>query len=359
MKKMPCNKIKREIFRLLKQGCLAFDFILPSFLSDKIVSSWNKILASGMYAFTVSPLYDFSHTPLTELHYNYVLNSEEVVHPDVVVREGGIDSEIIYLMAVTPLPDNVEYYENPELFISNDGINWSVPDGAYSPIVSPPSNWAGYNSDPDLLDLDGTLHLFYRRVKEIARGHVLSICHLSTDDLRNWTTPEIIFEYVSKEKYPAQLMSPTVQYIDGLYCMWYVSEIGGSFHIYRTNSKDLKSWSAPVAVMIDGDNNVFPWHIDIIRDPESDTFVMALCAFDKKNKGSKFITFALSGDGGETWRLVDKKIMPGQYGFGGRSLYRASIVANSGDPEWMLYYSGQHENTRWQTVMLKIPPVRL
>ena len=57
--------------------------------------------------------------------------SGQACHPDVVHVPGGFGSERWpYWMVCTPHPYENEYVENPaEIFVSHDGITWSIPKG--------------------------------------------------------------------------------------------------------------------------------------------------------------------------------------------------------------------------------------
>src|SRR5687767_13891347 len=88
--------------------------------------------------------------------------SGQCVHPDVI-RVGREFYGRELLMVMEPYPYGDDYFENPSLLVSDDGLAWSVPDCVSNPIVDPPPQRGAWNSDGDLLlGRDHRLFLYYR-----------------------------------------------------------------------------------------------------------------------------------------------------------------------------------------------------
>lgn len=66
-----------------------------------------------------------THRPLL-LNLETSEGSGQACHPDVAyIPEGFGEKKWTYWMACTPYPYRDAYFENPELFVSHDGINWA------------------------------------------------------------------------------------------------------------------------------------------------------------------------------------------------------------------------------------------
>jgi hypothetical protein len=81
------------------------------------------------------------------------------IHPDVIPAPDGASR---FLMVWTPFPGGPHATETeyPCIARSDDGINWSLPEGAPVPLVN---NWSGtFNADPDLLFVKDRYYLYYQ-----------------------------------------------------------------------------------------------------------------------------------------------------------------------------------------------------
>lgn len=87
----------------------------------------------------------------------YVAGNNEVVHP-AVVDCGANWNGYRYWMAITPYPETDNQYENPEIYCSDDGETWIVPDGLTNPVVPSPEGIA-YNADPFLFFENNKMYL--------------------------------------------------------------------------------------------------------------------------------------------------------------------------------------------------------
>ena len=97
--------------------------------------------------------------------------SNEVTHPKVLYFENGFNG-YKYWMVNTPYPGNDIFLENPSIIVSNDGINFTEPEGIKNPISGYPSEYRSdiYYSDPFMLFNKDHFELFYRKTKSVHDG---------------------------------------------------------------------------------------------------------------------------------------------------------------------------------------------
>ena len=142
------SKLVRESLRILLQATSKCPCLFTDKFCRRVKRKWNLIQFEELQKIPhVSPVnrHDVVHADLT-----CTSGDGETVHPSVLYFPNGWGiGNWKYLMAVTPFPNGIVYFENPEFVVSNDGISWSLPSqNAPSPVVPPPSEWTGYNSDP-------------------------------------------------------------------------------------------------------------------------------------------------------------------------------------------------------------------
>lgn len=84
------------------------------------------------------------------------------VHPDVVDAGASGWKGYRCWMVATPYPHSAAELENPCIYASADGATWQVPAGRTNPVANTPAPANTFNSDPDMLSVNGTMYLFYR-----------------------------------------------------------------------------------------------------------------------------------------------------------------------------------------------------
>ena len=350
------NKVRREIIRSQMKFALHFPWLLPEGIRSNIFRRWNRCqrdLTIEAYDDDYRP--QRPEAPLHLLDLSCTSGFGENVHPDVLyVPDGFGPGDWRYLMTCTPLPQGVEYFENPEFLVSMDGIDWRIPDGGASPVVGAPDNWIGYNSDPSLYLEDGELSLFYRDYRAYSGFAVVRLLVKKTHDAISWSAPETVLSYKRPVKDVAIIMSPTIVKLEGTYYMWYVwRDSAGRHHIYRMEAPNLTDWSNPKLVTIDGlPDKEEPWHPDVATASDG-SLVRALCSFPLESPNNKRILICQDHcSNGLVWDFSGNVIERGSLNFGTKSLYRPSIVLNSPAPR--LYYSGQDEQDHWQMACMDI-----
>jgi hypothetical protein len=171
------------------------------------------------------------------------------VHPDVIAVNGAVYGSQ-YIMVTEPYPYGDDRFENPSLFVSNDGVKWEIPAGITNPIVEQPVR--GWNSDADLLRTrEGRLHLYYRYNSGYGETSLLSI---ETNGRGEWTDPAELFTVPTS----GQFASPALATLDEHVFLFYVDTIGREIKLLT--STDGMTWKDQRTLL------VFPnaWHLDAI-----------------------------------------------------------------------------------------------
>ena len=94
-----------------------------------------------------------------------------------------------WLMAATPYPMGTDYFENPEFYVSRDGLRWQVPEGLRNPLARVPVEPSRreirreFHSDPSLLFHEGLLHLYYRWTAVLNTGETENRILLTTSKI--------------------------------------------------------------------------------------------------------------------------------------------------------------------------------
>lgn len=206
--------------------------------------------------------------------------SGQAVHPSEIYLPDGF-AGWQYWTAVTPYPFTDARYENPSLFVSSDGRNWTVPPGTSNPLVLPGSPgqqdataaaryYTGVDdgtlttlSDPDLVydAPDLKLRLYFRQVGQAGEQVFL----METADGSTWTAPEAVLS-----AYPAEggdLISPSFVRESDRWQAWFVNGSCGaaSSKVQTAFSPDGRSgWTAPQRVSI-GQPGYVIWHLQVRR----------------------------------------------------------------------------------------------
>ena len=182
----------------------------------------------------------------------YEGGENQPMHPKVLYFENSWNG-FKYWMAYTPLPN--EDNENPCIAVSNDMINWTVPNGLENPLAFMPPT-GGYNSDTHLVyrkDID-TLECWYRRIYTGIQKE--EFFRRTTKNGVVWTEEESCFV---SEGSITQNLSPSLIFEEGKYKMWTFAN-DPTFKYWE--SLDGKDWTKIKDITIAGGNW---WHGDVIH----------------------------------------------------------------------------------------------
>lgn len=348
------SKLVRESLRILLQATSKCPCLFTDKFCRRVKRKWNLIQFEELQKIPhVSPVnrHDVVHADLT-----CTSGDGETVHPSVLYFPNGWGiGNWKYLMAVTPFPNGIVYFENPEFVVSNDGISWSLPSqNAPSPVVPPPSEWTGYNSDPNLCyDAETeTLFLFYREVRENRNSLTVTIFVKSTVDGILWSRPIPVKVVKTPSTIGTVLLSPSVLKLDDTAYIWYVEKTDGRYCMKRSECRSLSAIEPSVVCKVVGiPEGLSLWHIEVKEDVDG-RLVMSACVTDELTK-IRSIIFAESCDNGLTWRVLPTKLDP-EPNCRERSLYKASLIKEGGGCRWRLYYSYHDVDGHWFTAVRNV-----
>jgi hypothetical protein len=321
--------------------CLLFYYNEPPKAAlYKIIGRFFKPPESLRPVATEAPYRRIQHRP-NRLHQPILLNLEtsdgsgQAVHPDVVYIPGGFgQKKWPYWMVCTPYPNGDEHFENPEIFVSYDGISWSIPDGARNPIVPSPQIAGSHHSDPDILFYDNLLWMVYRQTIRGSAGRENILYLIKSSDGYCWSIPIEIL----RDTKGTELLSPTLVHDGESFLLWTIENHGGEFLVVRRVSEDCEVWETPAP----GTTSMFesgrhPWHIDVIKEPGRLSAVIVSCT--ASNGGGARIHYAHSVDHGFHWQVSDF-LFEQAYEFESSLQYRGTLRRlDDGVGRYQLWYS--------------------
>lgn len=267
------------------------------------------------------------------------------VHPDVVYVPDGWHG-YTHWMAITPYPSDAQ--ENPSIYASNDGLTWDVPPGLTNPAAP---NTGGYNSDPDLVLWNDTLHLFYRQV---IGGEKIWL--RTSADGSAWSAPTLLIDGLLI----GHLLSPAVvRAPDGTWWMYYATDPDGSGGVigYRTAPAATGPWSAesiatyPTPTYGQTGRHT-PWHLDAFNHNGS-TYLL----INEDAQGGRNLRLAVSSDRTSFTPAPDPLMLngsPTQWDGGNPGLYRSSLIIRPGGDLMRIWYSA-HGALGWRLGYTEIP----
>lgn len=275
--------------------------------------------------------------------------SGQAAHPDVIYVPDGFGAQKwTYWMVCTPYPYGNDFFENPELFASSDGINWQIPDGLTNPLVPSLSIKGDHHSDPDLVFHQDQFWLFFRETLRSRTPTENRICLTKSGDGVNWSRPmEVLLD-----KSGAGLLSPAVIQDGTCFRMWTIEKIDGQFVITLRISADGANWSTSrrckIAPSLSGRNL---WHIDVIQEQDR-LSALIVTSTGQVGEGSR-IHYAYSVDHGESWH-VGPFLLDRTYEFEASLQYRATLRKVQDDPAlYEVWYSAANSKFMWSIAYLR------
>lgn len=255
------------------------------------------------------------------------------IHPKVLYFADGWNG-YKYWMAYTPYPGGDTTKENPALGVSNDGINWGVPEGFANEVLD---EWNGvaraYNNDTHLLyrsDLN-RLEIWWRFV-DTNTGIVHLYRRTSTDGV-NWNSRETMFTGNWNND---DHVCPTLVFEDGKYKMLSINNTAGNKKVLNySESTNGVSWSARQEVVADW-GTLTPWHMDFIND--EGIYKMVMQAWDVGEDNNSSSLYYMESPDLIHWTNPVKILSPREgLAFDNQGIYRSSIVKVG--EQFKLYYS--------------------
>lgn len=190
----------------------------------------------------------------------------EVVHPDVILKQDSSGKPIFYL-AFTPYPYYNDKFENPCLHYSYDGLNFKRLDSLTDPIVPTPSR--RHNDDPDIL-FDEHTQEFLMYYLETVNPDSQNVKLLTSKDAVYWNNKTAI-HYNLQNKEPFMVSPSIVKKSKKSFLMFYVNYFQNDTitnQIELIQSKNKLAWNKNkrTKITINGiDPKLSPWHIDVVK----------------------------------------------------------------------------------------------
>lgn len=277
--------------------------------------------------------------------------SNQAVHPSVLYIKEGFNG-FKYWMALTPYPNGNDDFENPQLLVSKDGINFSHFKSLKSYLAIPTDvSKGGHYSDVNLCYAKGQLEIYFRynpamegKVQPDNSSNFLYV--MKSKDGLNWTNKAIVLSDTTfPEKY--NYVSPSVIYENGVYNIWFSNY---STNLYHTSTKDWINFKPVVTCNLSAKpENISIWHHDIIKTNKG--YEAVISAYGDKNSAVQSLYYANSADGVSFSEF--KLILSPSTGsnFDNCSLYKASLVKL--EDKYLLYYSARDKRGKWHIGLAK------
>ncbi|WP_044893577.1 hypothetical protein [Bacillus alveayuensis] len=273
----------------------------------------------------------------------YVTDNDEATHPSVIYIPNGWNG-YKYWMAFTPYANGDNQTENPSIVVSNDGKNWTLPNGLTNPII-PPINNTGYHSDTTLLlsNDQKTLYMYYRTYLYPGHGNIDKISVTSSTDGVNWTTP---IEVLSTDATIERNVSPAVQFDGEKYLMWTVEIL--------SSPKKIKMWKSDTPdgqFTFVGSSSITlptfspsqePWHLDVKKI--NGYYYLLLNTTETGTSGTKGNLIFGKSDDGINWKLQNNYLLTYENNSEWDSaLYRSTFVpyTNETRTKFKMFYSAK------------------
>ena len=240
-----------------------------------------------------------------------------------------------YWMAETPFCRLTKPYQDrnecPSIHVSNDGINWSEPEGLKNPLDNfgtDSENSLDFFSDPHLVADGKKMECWYRftsRHGDKNNYNDVVLLRKTSTNGTDWTEKEIITDLsVGVEK---EALSPAIIKENNEYIMWYVD----NSKIFVSKITDGHNWTDKEECTLEG-REASPWHIDVVK---IDGAYWLVCYDMQRQELSLWQSIERNKFTFKTSLLKSCRAIGSFYQCG---LYRSTLVKNE-DQKYRLYFS--------------------
>lgn len=240
-----------------------------------------------------------------------------IVHPSCLYFPNGWNG-YRYWMVSTGYASSNNQVENPDLTVSNDGINFSALAGVSHPLVPSPGS-TGFNSDPHLvLGPDNVLYMYYREYGiNPGDGTLEHIKVTYSSNGTTWSTPSIVHSAVATVSDP---VSPSVwyDYPTKTWFMLVVDNFATPYFLKRYSSTTPTGTfanDASVTVTNGWYSTLGPWHFEVTNLGDQ----LVGLVQDGSSSGGQ-LNVLTSMDSGLTWTRNPIGLGNGRY-------YKSTMVA--------------------------------
>lgn len=270
--------------------------------------------------------------------------SGEVVHPDVVSLSREWNGRRIWNV-ITPYAKSNSGVENPSLFGSDVGENWTIPQGGSNPLAR---TTRGYLSDPDMV-FDSTsneMWLYYREVenrydKRHREYHVADhVWVIKSEDATHWSAPRRVTSDTGRF-----VVSPSVIHRGDMNWLMYSIDAGRdgcsakSSRVMMRQSPDGISWKTAVPISLTQPGYV-AWHLDAQWVPSRNEYWALVAAYKAAQGCTATSLFLATSADGLKWTTYPAPVLArGEYPPFSAAVYRSTFAIDT-DDNITIWYSG-------------------
>ncbi|WP_346935246.1 cell wall-binding repeat-containing protein [Clostridium sp.] len=312
-----------KIFAIGDTSLISDDLLTPEYLGKTFYNA-EKPLAT--------PTYD---------------NSNQAVHPKVIYMENGWNG-YRYWMGITPYPNSNDKYENPQILVSNDGLNYKALEGCKSPLDIPIDvNHGGHYSDITLCLVNNVMEVYFRYNpgKQDGSGpnnEVNMIYRVKSVDGKIWSNKELMLSQDTfKQTY--NYVCPIIIYSDNKYKLWFSNY---SQNLYYTETTDWKNFDKVIKCNFKNKPSNFNlWHHDIIETDLGYELVINGYTDGDFSKQGLYYTFSKDGINFSLFKKI-LDVNPNYFAFDNKTLYKSSLVKLK--DRYLLFYSAKNKSGKWR-----------
>lgn len=279
----------------------------------------------------------------------------QAVHPKVLFFKNGWNG-YRYWLGITPYPYTNDDFENPQILVSNNGVNFIQLPGCRKPLYIPKDvKRGGHFSDIHLTFAHNTLEVYFRYNPADKNGKISNneknyIYVTKSRDGRHWTPKRLVLS-PKTFKINCAYLSPIINYENGLYKVWFTNYDG---NLYYTCTRNWHKFSKLQRCKFKNRSSYIKiWHQDLIKTDLGYEFVCSAYEYRKFLYQSIYYSYSKDGINFEPLELI---MMPsnGKNDFDNQTLYRPSLLKIDG--KYQLYYSAMNKKREWHIGLKNLDP---
>ncbi|MCX5852799.1 MAG: hypothetical protein NT072_12245 [Deltaproteobacteria bacterium] len=329
------SKFTSNALRVVR-GEISFEYILYRLLCN------NKIKRSSASLFRKwdAQRMRFLPTHIQPIAVETYDGLNQTVHPRVILNDVGV-----YTMSITPYPFGDNRYENPCVYISQNGVNWSAPEGVSNPLALPEPNGWNYLSDSEVIYAHDVYWLYYRESIHRDNINIDRIYRIESEDLQRWTVPALLFETPFGE-----VISPSIIGYKDYYHIYYVCFINSNSCLKRCVSCNGNFENEEILHVKGMPQGRMLWHIDVVDDGD---LLRGLFVLSSGYSGLNCdLFYAESNDGGNHWIIKNKVFILENQEKYFKMIYASSMVKDNAG-SWCLFFSAKTRHDSWHTFLIR------